>query len=85
MKLFMRYQTLCEALKMNELRRTGKYNFHFFTSHQPMPLSEIMWCTKNLKTVASVCSLSAATATPFVLLGSGVIAIFGFFETGVER
>ena len=43
MKLFMRYQTLCEALKMNELRRIGKYTFHFFTSHQPCPLGELMW------------------------------------------
>ena len=79
MKLFMRYQTLCEALKKNELRRTGKNNFLFFTSHQPSPLSEIMWGTKKFKTAASFCSLSAATATPFVLVGSGVIAIFGFF------
>ena len=79
MKLFMRNQTLCEALKMNGLRRTGKYNFHFFTSHQPSSLSEIMWGTKKLKTAASFCYLSAATATPFVLLGSGKIVIFGFF------
>ena len=41
--------------------------------------------TEKVKTEASFCSLNAATATSFVLLCSGVIAIFALFEIQVSK
>ena len=55
----------------------------FFFFSRPISRVHSVKCggTEKVKTAASFSSLSAATATPFVLLGSGVIALFDFFET----